>query len=413
MPSFAIKTFGCRLNRAESAGFQAALASAGWTEVPFGEPAEVCILHTCAVTANAEKECLRAIRLARAKQPGTFLVVTGCAVEAGAVERLLRLGASLVVAHPDRGELPRLVLEKFPAVAVSEEPPPPPLPVRPPLKVQDGCSFFCSYCIVPHTRGAPVSRPLAECLDEAARLVAAGHRELVVTGCNLACYADGGCRLPGLLAELHKLPGLGRLRIGSLEPGINEVEIARSMPGSPKLCRFLHLPIQSGATEVLKRMGRRYTADELRRRLDEICAAVPRIGLGADLITGFPGETDEDFAQTRRLVEDYPFSNLHVFPYSERPGTPAAEFPGQLPVSERKRRAAELIELRKNKRAAFAASWVGREVEVLVERNRNRVSTGWTGEYLPVKISGVLPVGALVTVRVDRADGETLLVNEK
>ena len=388
------------------------MASAGWAEVPFGEPAEVNILHTCAVTANAEKECLRAIRLAHAKQPGTFLVVTGCAVEAGTRERLLRLGASLVVAHPDRDALPQLVLERFPAAAALDNSPPP-LPVRPPLKVQDGCSFFCSYCIVPHTRGVPVSRPLATCLNDAARLIAAGHRELVVTGCNLACYADGGSRLPDLLAELQKLPGLGRLRIGSLEPGINEVEIARSMPGSPKICRFLHLPVQSGATEVLKRMGRRYNADELRRRLDEICAAVPQIGLGADLITGFPGETEWDFSQTRRLVEDYPFSNLHVFPYSERPGTPAAAFPDKIPVAERKRRAAELIELRKAKRAVFAASWAGRQTEVLVERYEKGVSSGWSGEYLPVKIAGNLPIGTLVTVRVLRTDGETLLAEVK
>ncbi|MEI7900943.1 MAG: radical SAM protein, partial [bacterium] len=246
--------------------------------------------------------------------------------------------------------------------------------------------------IVPHTRGPPYSRPFKACLREAESFVAAGFREIVVTGCNIACYRDGPRGLVDLLAALAALPGLGRLRLGSIEPGTVERDVVALMAGTPALCKFLHLPIQSGDNAVLSRMRRRYTVDELEHTLHDALFQMPNLGLGADIITGFPGESLEAFGHTRAFLEAFPFSNLHVFPYSERPGTPAATFGDAVPEPERKRRAAELIQMKNKKRAAFAQGFVGRTVEVLIEHfDKDGVAHGWTGEYLACKISGVPP----------------------
>ena len=227
-------------------------------------------------------------------------------------------------------------------------------------------------------------------MEEAQAFVEAGFREIVVTGCNIACYADGNRGLVDLLAALAALPGLGRLRLGSVEPGTVERDVIAFMAETPRLCKFLHLPIQSGDPAVLTRMQRRYTVMEMERTLLEALRRIPLIGLGADVITGFPGETLEAFGRTRSFLEAFPFSNLHVFPYSERPGTPAATFADAVPETERKRRAAELIRLKEQKRITFAQGFVGHPVDVLIEKiDKSGVAHGWTGEYLACEISGV------------------------
>ena len=409
-PTFSLKTFGCRLNRAESAKYEALLLAAGLCEVPFGTPSDVVIMHTCAITATAERECLRILRHTRAKQPSAWIVITGCAVEAGTLGRLVEMGADDVVVRPEKEGMAARILSRF-GMALPAGISKPDQLHRALLKVQDGCSFFCTYCIVPYTRGAPASRPFEACLEEGASFIRSGYREIVLTGCNIACYVDKGRRFPDLVEALMRLPGLGRLRIGSLEPGMGEERLIPLMAGSPHLCNFLHLPIQSGDEGVLKRMGRKYTVERLRRSLDLFCEALPDIGLGADFITGFPGESEAAFRQTLALVEAYPFSNLHVFPYSERPGTPAVNFEGSIPVAERRRRAQALIEVREEKRARFARHFIGKEIEVLVERVDARgIGTGWSAEYLPCRISGMTSgaLGTLVKTTPQRVEGETL-----
>ena len=409
------KTFGCRLNRAETLRFERAFVAAGVSAVPFGEPSDIVVVHSCAVTQTAESECLRFARSLRRKNPGVFLVFAGCAAESASPVTFASLGIDLVVRREGRDALVETVLarlaergqERRPAAA----PPDGPSLHRALLKVQDGCSCFCSYCIVPYTRGAPRSRPFAECLEEARRHVEAGFQEIVAVGCNLAFYEDGGRTLPDLLQALAELAGNGRVRLGSLEPGRCEREVAALMAREPRLCNFLHLPLQSGSDPVLKRMGRGYTVAELRRTLDAICSEVPMLGLGADFITGFPGETDAMFEETKRLIESYPFSNLHVFPYSERPGTPAVSFDGKVPVAERKRRARELIELRGEKREFFAKRHLGKAVGVLVERIKEGVARGWTEDYLECRIeaSPSIRPGRLVQAVPYALDGDALL----
>lgn len=384
------KTFGCRLNRAETAQFEAGFAAAGFSRVPFGTPARVVVLHSCAVTQSAENECLKLIRAIKKKTPDACLVLVGCVVEAVSADTLHALEIDLAVPRELKDTLVPLVLRHLGIDTIPATVVPTFSTQRASLKIQDGCDFFCSYCIVPHARGQPYSRLFESCLSEAKAFVDAGFREIVVTGCNIACYTDGNRCLVDLLAALAALPGLGRLRLGSIEPGTVERDVTALMAQTPTLCKFLHLPVQSGDNAVLARMRRRYTVEDLYRTLQDTLRLMPHLGLGADIITGFPGESLEAFEHTRRFLEAYPFSNLHVFPYSERPGTPAAAFADTVPEPERKRRAAELLRLKDQKRALFAQSFVGHTVEVLVEHfDKEGVAHGWTGEYLPCKISGV------------------------
>lgn len=416
MRTVSFKTFGCRLNRAETDRYAAEFARAGITSVPFGTASDIVVIHTCAVTATAERECLRIAGSMRRKNPNTFLVLSGCAVESASQERLAALSMDLIVPRPQSERLVSLVLEKLPPEEKFNASSGggglfPKNRHRALLKVQDGCANFCTYCFVPMARGKPCSRPFQECLDEAKEWIARGFEELVVVGCNLALYEDGAKHLPELLAALTELDGVGRIRLSSLEPGRYEREVAEMMAATSKLCAFLHLPIQSGDDDVLRRMGRYYDASYLRESLDEIVRIVPNIGLGADLITGFPGETEAMFRHTIELVESYPFSNLHVFPYSERPGTPATSFTDQVPVTARKRRAAELIALRETKREAFAARQVGRVVAPLVESVADDgTGHGWTAEYLPCVISDADrdSIGKILQMRVTSVSGEEL-----
>ncbi|HRR32680.1 MAG TPA: MiaB/RimO family radical SAM methylthiotransferase [Kiritimatiellia bacterium] len=417
MRTVAFKTFGCRLNQAETAAFEQAFAEAGIRRVRFGEPADVVVVHSCVVTQVAEDECLRQLRALRRKLPAARVVLSGCAAEAVPHDRLLAAGADLVIDRSQREVLVQRILKQWPATPeVSERQStvvlaPSRRSKRALLKVQDGCDFFCTYCIVPHTRGRAASRPLARCVGEAQALVAAGYREIVVTGCNIACYADGSYGLIDLLAELAALPGLGRLRLGSIEPGTIEDAVAEWMAGSEKLCKFLHLPIQSGDDGVLTRMGRHYTVRQVINTVRRAQQRMPDVALGADLICGFPGESPDAFERTLRMVADLGFSNLHVFPYSERPGTPACTYDGQVPVVERRQRAKRLIAQGEAQRVAFAQRFAGRRVEVLVERfDREGRACGWSGEYLPCVVTGVPRdhLGELCRFTVESVDGASL-----
>jgi len=419
MRTVAFKTFGCRLNQAETVAFEQAFVAAGFCRVRFGESAEVVVVHSCVVTQTAENECLRQLRTLRRKWPTVRLVLSGCAAEAVPQERLLAAGADLVVGRARREALVQRVLERWPTPLEGLEQQTPVMRTSPPrrshralLKVQDGCDFFCTYCIVPHTRGGPVSRSLEICLRDAAAMIAEGYREIVVTGCNIACYADGSRGLVDLLSALSALPGLGRLRLGSIEPGTVEGAVAEWMAASEKICKFLHLPIQSGDDGVLARMGRRYTSAQVIDTVRRARALMPDAAFGADVICGFPGESDDAFERTLHAVAEAGFSNLHVFPYSERPGTPACTFDGSVPVAVRRQRAKRLIAQGDAQREAFAHRFLGQRVEVLVERfDREGRACGWSGEYLPCAVSGVPRerVGDLCVFTVEKVCGTTLV----
>ena len=412
----ALQTLGCRLNRAEEARFAADFLAAGFEMTPDATQADVCVLHSCAVTRRAERETLRIIRSLkegqRAERP--LIVLSGCVVACHDANRLLAAGADLLIGKAQSGTLVAQVLARLrrPATPVLPSPPPPHFHTkRALLRVQDGCDFHCAYCIVPRTRGAPVSRPWTEVLDEARALLDKGHRELVVTGCNLACYRDGARGLPELADALCRLAPDGRVRLGSVEPGMIERDLADVMRNNRNLCRFLHLPIQTGDDSLLRRMGRRYEADGLRATLAALLQRVPGLALGTDLITGLPGEDEAAFGRTRDLLQAFPFANLHVFPYSPRPGTRAAAMPDRPPAAVARARARLLRAVGDARRRQFAAACVGAPVDVLIEgRDDAGLVHGWSDTYLPCRFTDCqTPIGHLATFTPVRVEGDLLV----
>ncbi|MFO7937698.1 MAG: MiaB/RimO family radical SAM methylthiotransferase [Kiritimatiellia bacterium] len=418
MMRVSFKTFGCRLNQAETAGFKSVFEANGFDTVPFREKSDICIIHSCSVTQRAESESLRTARSVKRKHPDTFVALSGCAVESVTAERLSDLKIDLIIPRHRKEQLVELILNNLNMnCSVSSTIPAPSFTTsRALLKIQDGCNFFCSYCIIPHNRGEPVSRNFSSCLDEAKTFIDQGFQEIVVTGCNIACYNDGGRRLPDILNAIASLPGIGRVRLGSLEPAMIELEIVKLMTESDKICRFLHLPLQNCDDEILKLMKRRYLSGDMARIIEQILETVPDIALGTDIITGFPGESDIQFKNTRNFIERYPFCNLHVFPYSERHGTAAVDFEGCVPHSIRKERAGELIAIGRRKREKYARSWTGKTSVVLIEKfDKAGKTCGWSGEYLPCRVSGVpeekrnILLGRMMRFEVERVDGDVLI----
>ena len=362
------------------------------------------VVNTCTVTHRSDRDARALIRRARRENPSARVVVAGCLAEVDP-EGVLGLGADLVAGSAakagsrgtDRlrrfGDRAEGITGPLPAAE-------PPAPVtrfgrsRAFLKVQDGCDAGCAYCIVPRARGAPRSLPPEEVAAGLARLREGGHREVVLAGIHLGRW---GCDLapPRRFAELLDLAensGIGRVRLSSLEPLELTEEVIGRTAASPTLCPHFHVPLQSGSDAVLRRMGRPYTAGEFRERVEAALHRIEGLCLGFDVIVGLPGETEEEFLRTERLLESLPFCYLHVFPYSRRRGTPAADMDGQVAEGEKSRRAARLRELARAKKEAFVRARVGRTLPALAEgeprggtlqlrtRNYVEVLVPWRGE---------------------------------
>jgi len=418
----AFATLGCRLNQVDTHELQAALESRGFHTVAFEEPADLVVVNTCAVTAAAEASDRQAIRRARRRHPGARLVVTGCWAQTApdAVERMS--GVDLVVGNADKGRLAELA-ERLasgaaaPARAVSDVGAVATLPGAPLgrvpgrsrafVKVQDGCRHRCAFCIVPLARGRSRSRDPRVVEEQVWRLVEAGHREVVLTGVDMGHYgADLVPRttLAALLRRLAGIRGLRWLRLSSVLPPYFTPELIEVVAGSRSIAPHLHVPLQSGSDRILRRMRRPYTAAMYRALVERLAAAVPGLGLGADVIVGFPGETDADFAATRDLVEALPFTYLHVFPYSDRPGTEAASLDGHVPAATAARRGEALRAIGRARAAAFRRAMVGTRREALVLETRAREGghlVGLTGNYVEVAFEGGDELmGRMVEVRV-------------
>lgn len=383
------KTVGCRLNQAETARFCAAFVKAGYRIIGFGKPCDVSVIHGCAVTAQAEHDTVRLAKHARKKQ-AQKIVIAGCPVAFNRPALESAGVADLLADQTEKFRLPELLHSAHQQASGRDDADmlvPQFKTTRALLKVQDGCDFRCAYCMVPLARGAARSRPLAEVEREAAALVQTGYREIVLTGANLGCYRDGHNKLPDLLLKLAQIPELARLRLSSIEISTVEDEVLRLMAGHPKICRFLHLPLQSGSNAILRAMGRRYTAQHYADILKRAVDLMPGIGIGADVLVGFPGESAADFALTEELVQALPLARLHVFSYSPRPGTRAAALPEQIPSQEKRRRARRIIEIGKQKQKTYAHHWIGREATILIERvSADGWLRGWTGEYVAARV---------------------------
>lgn len=398
MPRAAFTSLGCRLNHTEAAAWAGQFADKGYTIVPWGEPAEVAVINTCSVTHRAEAHCRNIVRRALRDSPDAFVVVAGCYAQSD-FEALSKIpGVDLIVGteykdtfadYLDRPrKLPdpvvlhsaRISREEFEVPSTGRYD-----STRANLKVQDGCDFFCSFCIIPYTRGRERSRRYADLMREARELADGGYRELVLTGVNIGRYENRGKTLADVADGLEEVPGVDRIRITSIEPTTVEERLLGAMAGEGKLCRYLHLPVQSGDDGVLSGMGRRYTAEEYGEFAERAAASVPGLGLGTDVIVGFPGETDAAFDRTRRVLAGLPFAYYHVFSYSPRAGTKAAQSPDRLPPEVIAERSRVLREDSDRRRREFAASHLGRTVEVLFEQqDRSGRWTGLTDSYLRV-----------------------------
>lgn len=379
-------TFGCRLNAAES---EAIAAMAGGRMV---------VVNTCAVTAEAERQARQAIRRAHRDRPDLPIVVTGCAATIAPAAWAALPGVTRVV--PNGAKL-------APASWGATAPAPAPAArTRGFLQVQQGCDHRCTFCVIPFGRGASRSVPLAEAVARARVLHARGHAEIVLTGVDLTAWGQDLPDRPALgdlvRALLDALPGLARLRLSSLDPAEIDPALWAALADDPRLMPHLHLSVQAGDDLILKRMKRRHRRSDVLRVAERARAARPDVVLGADLIAGFPTETDAAFAATADLVERAGLDILHVFPFSPRPGTPAARMP-QVPPAVARDRAARLRAIGAARAAARARGFVGQRLPVLAERD----GTGHTAHFLRVR-NVAAPAGTIATLRIAGADGAEL-----
>lgn len=423
----ALATLGCRLNQVDTQQIQAMLEARGFRTVPVEEPADVVVVNTCTVTARAEFSDRQAIRRAARMSPRARVVVTGCWAQTSPADVARLREVDLVVGNADKHRLPELLddllADRIQVSDIREERTvhaAPPAPVagrsRAFLKIQDGCQHRCAFCVVPLARGRSRSLEPKAALDQARRLVEAGHPEIVLTGVDLGHYgADLVSRttLAGLLRDLVEIPGLRWVRLSSVLPAYFTAELLEIVSGSRLIAPHLHVPLQSGSDRVLRLMRRPYDTRMYRRLVERLAAAIPALGLGADVIAGFPGETDADFAETVGLVEALPFSYLHVFPYSARRGTEAATLAGAVDARAIARRSRRLRELARAKSLAFRRALVGSVQEALVLETRDRATgrlAGLTGNYVEVQFAGAdALMKGLARVRVtDAAQDRTL-----
>ncbi len=405
-PSFFICTFGCRCNQADSAALRERLCRASLAEATRFEEAGLIVVNSCTVTLRTDQQVRQAVRKFRRENPQARLVVTGCYAQRDPEALAGIEGVDLVVGNADRGRLPEILdrpanlgpLKIFRSPLAST----PVMPVdpqvrtggrtRPLLKVQDGCDARCAYCIVPSVRGPCRSAEPDEVLREVRRLVEAGYREIVLAGVHLGSYGrrmNPRLRLADLLGRILDVPGLGRLRLSSIEPMRFDRKIVRMAAGSPALARHFHIPLQSGSDRILRRMRRPYTAGRYLELLDFVRDLVPDAALGTDILVGFPGERDSDYRATCDLVERSPLSYLHVFPFSARPGTAAAAMPEQVPPEVVQERTAALRALSREKNLAFRRRFLGRPLPAvtLAREEEMGASVVLTDNYIHARVS--------------------------
>ncbi len=391
---FFVRTLGCKVNWLDSARISAALCSAGHQAVSDEAEAEVVVVNSCAVTAEAERKSRQQANAAA--RAGRRVAVIGCGPRVDGERWHQRGDKALVFASEER------LLAHFGARPVAN-PVAPGTRTRLPLAVQGGCDDRCAFCVTRIARGSHHSQPLAAVVEQARRAAELGVREIVLTGINLAAWGCANTRRPGaarlgeLIAALLSQTAIPRIRLSSLGPQYLNDAFFDAF-ADPRVCDHLHLSAQSGSAAVLERMRRGHGVEEIRRAARRVRARRPHAGLAADLIAGFPGEREHDFAATEALVEEIAFAKLHVFPFSPRQGTAAALLSDQLPVAVRKARAARLRRQGERLRRAFAAGQFGREVVVLAERN----GTGLSGNYLRLQVPGASE-GELRTVSVSKA----------
>ena len=409
----AIYTIGCRLNQADSSLVCDRLTRDGWNivEMESGSELNLIIINSCSVTGTASQKSRQAARKFRRLYPSACIVITGCSAEVENEFWSAEDSVDIVLANPQKKELADHVRTFFEdqrqtsgMLKFSSNEPPDvfmenaessfPFKSRAFLKIQEGCNNFCSYCIVPYTRGRERSRAWDEVIADFKHQLDAGFQEIVLAGVNVCAYNDHGRRLPDLLKALTGFEGKFRIRLSSTEPHPDNMELLAVMAGNPKICRFLHLSLQHGTDEILHAMNRKYTTAEYADFVRAARSMIPGIHLGTDIIVGFPGETDELFQQECEFVRQMAFANVHIFTFSPRKGTPAATLPDQVKPETAKQRYKQLMEITDASAAEFIKSQLHQKLNVIFEsRDKQGRFTGWSDNYVSVRCAaaGIVP----------------------
>jgi threonylcarbamoyladenosine tRNA methylthiotransferase MtaB len=453
VPGFYVENFGCRATQADGASIERQFLERGVGPAPASQ-AEFVVLNTCTVTASADQDARAAIRRIRRQNPDCQIIVTGCYAQRAPQEIASLPGVSRVIGNSHKHKLaeisfgapPRdtsqpannfVSMASLASVKTAYEPADVfvsdifahtellAAPVfdaanertRPNLKVQDGCDNRCSFCIIPSVRGRSRSLPLDRVVRVIQLLVDNGYREIVISGINLGRWGrDLGARsrFEDLVRAILNQTTLEKLRISSVEPMDWSDELITLMAGSERIAKHAHVPLQSGSDGILRAMHRKYRPWHYRRKIESIRAAMPSAAIGADVMTGFPGETGTDFEQTVRFVEQLPFTYLHVFTYSSRPGTPSADMPNQVPAQVARERNRILRELAARKKNAFMQSFVGRRVPAITLHRQSDASgkvftNALTDNYLKMRLCGEYDPNRWIVARIDEVAEEMLI----
>lgn len=419
MPKVALTTLGCKVNQFETEVMEGLFKKKGYEVVPFAEAADFYIINTCSVTSLGERKSRQLIRRARRQNEQAIIAVTGCYSQLAPEEIKAIEGVRVVLGTKERGHIVEYVeqaaredgvldevtdimqadaFEDIPLFDMPER-------TRAFLKIQEGCTNFCSYCIIPYARGPLRSRHPESVLQEAKKLVAAGFKEIVLTGIHLGAYGRDlaeNVTLADAARAVLTLPELKRLRLGSLESIELSPELFALIRSDERFAKHLHLPLQAGSDAILKAMNRHYDTAEFARLIETVEDAVPGVAISTDIIVGFPGETEELFQQSLDFAARMNFARMHVFPYSRRKGTPAASMPDQVAPEVKKDRVHRMQQLADQKAAEFHAAFLGRTVGVLFETAHEGVWDGLTGNYIRVYTDAPVTGGSISRVRLER-----------
>jgi threonylcarbamoyladenosine tRNA methylthiotransferase MtaB len=426
MSTVAFHTLGCKVNFYDTEAIWQLFKKDGYEQVGFDQKADVYVINTCTVTHVGDKKSRQMIRRAIRQNPEATVVVTGCYAQMAPDQIMAIPGVDLVIGTQYREQLLDMVKkvqnERKPYNFVGnimqqrnfEEMDVPDFSdrTRASLKIQEGCNNFCTFCIIPYSRGFLRSRKPENVIRQARRLVEAGYYEIVLTGIHTGGYGEDlkDYSLSDLLVDLEKIEGLHRIRISSIEASEIDDRMIEVLARSKKVCRHLHIPLQAGHNQVLKKMNRRYTVEQFADKIKKLREALPELAITSDVIVGFPGETDEFFESTYEFIKNQKFAQLHVFPYSKRKGTPAVKFQNQVPEEVKELRVHRLIELSETLMHDYAQGFVGRTLEVIPEEYFDDEQTqvvGHADNYIKVVFpadSGVF--GQICEIKIDRIDGE-------
>ncbi len=411
-------TFGCRLNQAETAILQRSVEEQGFQVVNIKEPADIVVVNTCTVTENGDTDTRKLVNKINRLNPESKIALIGCQSQIQRDKLLEMTNVHWVIGNSRKMEFGEILKEtietdsqqvitpvitrksfRMPSGGADRQ------HTRANLKIQDGCDFFCSFCVIPFARGRGRSREFRDLLDEANNLILAGHREIVLTGINIGCYQFKNKNIVDVIGELQRLKGLERLRISSIEPTTISFELLELMADSSKICRYLHIPLQSGCNHLLKAMNRRYLIKDFSNFIDYVYQKIPEICIGTDVIVGFPGETDKYFNETYNYLKSLPVAYFHVFRYSERPWTKSRNLDGKVTEAVIKERSQILRNLGAEKRRKYMNAHVDSIQKVLFEQRKNGYWTGLTDTFVRVVVNSPANIqNQLLPVRLDAID---------